>query len=164
MYEIFILIFWLQSSCKLLFLLHGTVHWAGKRGEFVTWSCSWFVTQDAECTQALCVALWSGKRVNKTDYLGNSRSWRIYTGLSSFALGPSWMLSTVMQKRPGCAALIMWLKTLFLFVLIPCITLNALWRLPDDCNCIEIIMQLFCYRDSWQIGFPPIFSPRNSEQ
>lgn len=73
-------------------------------------------------------------------------------------------LSTVMQKRPGCAALIMWLKTLFLFILIPCITLNALWRLPDDCNCIEFIMQLFCYRESWQIGFPPIFSHRNSEQ
>lgn len=28
---------------------------------------------DAECAQALCVALWSGKRANKTDYLGNSR-------------------------------------------------------------------------------------------
>ena len=55
MYEIFILIFWLQSSCKLLFLLHGTVHWAGKRGEFVTWSCSWFVTSGCRvCTSTVC--------------------------------------------------------------------------------------------------------------
>lgn len=30
-----------------------------------------------ECAQAACVASWGGKRVNKTDFLGSSRIWRI---------------------------------------------------------------------------------------